>query len=110
MLVLNPKRVALMKLTGQRIFTNISDTGKAFIIILLTDIFLGYHSENGWETIVELFLDHYGLEVEQHSIYIFVSTVPVTIDAVFKLWVSSGRHALRGDCTLCFGRRNGWNI
>jgi hypothetical protein len=96
-LVLNPKRVALMKLTGQRIFTNISDTGKAFIIILLTDIFLGYHSENGWETIVELFLDHYGLEVEQHSIYIFVSTVPVTIDAVFKLWVSSGRHALRGD-------------
>ena len=31
-----------MKLTGNRLFTNISDTGKAFLIILLSDIFLGY--------------------------------------------------------------------
>lgn len=31
-----------MSMTGDRLFTNISDTGKAFIIILLTDIFLGY--------------------------------------------------------------------
>jgi hypothetical protein len=31
-----------MRLTGDRLFTNISDTGKAFTIILLTDIFLGY--------------------------------------------------------------------
>ncbi len=35
-------QVAIMRLTGDRLFTNISDTGKAFTIILLTDIFLGY--------------------------------------------------------------------
>jgi hypothetical protein len=87
LLVVNPEQVAIMKLTGDRLFTNISDTGKAFTIILLTDIFLGYHSESGWETVSEIVLDHYGFEVSQAAIYIFVAIVPVTIDACFKLWV-----------------------
>ncbi|BFI31960.1 hypothetical protein MPTK2_4g01270 [Marchantia polymorpha subsp. ruderalis] len=87
LLVLNPSQVAIMRTTGDRLFTNISDTGKAFIIILGTDIFLGYHSESGWETVIEMLLDHYGLEASQASIYIFVAIVPVTIDACFKLWV-----------------------
>ncbi|KAL3688082.1 hypothetical protein R1sor_014391 [Riccia sorocarpa] len=87
LLVLNPTQVSIMRMTGDRLFTNISDTGKAFIIILLTDIFLGYHSETGWETVIEMLLEHYGLEASQASIYIFVAIVPVTIDACFKLWV-----------------------
>ncbi|XP_024374481.1 protein DAY-LENGTH-DEPENDENT DELAYED-GREENING 1, chloroplastic [Physcomitrium patens] len=87
LLILNPKQVAIMQLTGERLFTNISDTGKAFIIILLTDIFLGYHSESGWETVSEMVLEHYGFEVSQAAIYTFVAIVPVTIDACFKLWV-----------------------
>uniref|UniRef100_A0A7I3ZY05 Chloroplast envelope membrane protein n=1 Tax=Physcomitrium patens TaxID=3218 RepID=A0A7I3ZY05_PHYPA len=87
LLVFNPQQVAIMRLTGERLFTNISDTGKAFIIILLTDIFLGYHSESGWETVSEMVLEHYGIEVSQAAIYIFVAIVPVTIDACFKLWV-----------------------
>ena len=37
---------------------------------------------------IEMFLDHYGFEAEQASIYIFVATVPVTLDVCFKLWVS----------------------
>eukprot|EP00250_Pteridium_aquilinum_P003343 c13659_g1_i2 orf=436-2202(-) len=87
LLVFNPDKVAIMRLTGTRLFTNVSDTGKAFLIILLSDIFLGYHSESGWETVVEIFLEHYGFVVEQASIYLFVAIVPVTIDACFKLWV-----------------------
>lgn len=87
LLVFNPDRVAVMQLTGNRLFANVSDTGKAFIIILLSDIFLGYHSESGWETLVELFLEHYGFEASQASVYLFVAIVPVTIDACFKLWV-----------------------
>ncbi|KAH7285396.1 hypothetical protein KP509_33G026400 [Ceratopteris richardii] len=87
LLVFNPDRVAIMRLTGYRILTNISDTGKAFLLILLSDIFLGYHSESGWETLVEFILEHYGIEVDQAAIYLFVAIVPVTIDACFKLWV-----------------------
>ncbi|KAF8053425.1 hypothetical protein N665_1415s0003 [Sinapis alba] len=49
---------------GYKIINNISDTGKAFLIILITtDIFLGYHSESGWETLLEIIMEHYGLEL-----------------------------------------------
>lgn len=34
-------QVALLRFTGYKIINNISDTGKAFLIILITDIFLG---------------------------------------------------------------------
>lgn len=34
-------QVALLKFTGYKIINNISDAGKAFLIILVTDIFLG---------------------------------------------------------------------
>ena len=33
-------------------------------------------------------MEHYGLEVEQSTITIFICLVPVVIDACVKLWVS----------------------
>ncbi|KAI4353003.1 hypothetical protein L6164_007202 [Bauhinia variegata] len=41
LLYFNQSKVALLKFTGYKIINNISDTGKAFLIILVTDIFLG---------------------------------------------------------------------
>ncbi|KAF3488471.1 hypothetical protein F2Q69_00057781 [Brassica cretica] len=72
---------------GYKIINNISDTGKAFLIILITDIFLGYHSESGWETLLEIIMEHYGLEVEKYTITIFICLVPVVMDACVKLWL-----------------------
>ncbi|XP_078439489.1 cemA-like proton extrusion protein-like protein [Wolffia australiana] len=84
---LNPNKVALLKFTGYKIINNISDTGKAFLIILITDIFLGYHSESGWEALVEAILEHYGFQVDEAAITVFVCFVPVVIDACVKLWL-----------------------
>ncbi|KAH7527800.1 hypothetical protein FEM48_Zijuj05G0004800 [Ziziphus jujuba var. spinosa] len=89
LLYCNQGKVALLKFTGYKIINNISDTGKAFLIILTTDIFLGYHSESGWQTLLEIFVEHYGLEVDQSAITIFVCLIPVVIDACVKLWVCS---------------------
>ncbi|XP_021678284.2 uncharacterized protein LOC110663331 isoform X3 [Hevea brasiliensis] len=86
LLYFNQSKVALLKFTGYKIINNISDTGKAFLIILVTDIFLGYHSESGWQTLLEVIVEHYGLEVDQSAITIFISLVPVVIDACVKLW------------------------
>uniref|UniRef100_M4E5H3 Uncharacterized protein n=1 Tax=Brassica campestris TaxID=3711 RepID=M4E5H3_BRACM len=61
------------------------DTGKAFLIILIPDIFLWYHSESGWETLLEIIMEHYGLEVEKYTITIFICLVPVVMDACVKL-------------------------
>ncbi|EXB58674.1 Proton extrusion protein PcxA [Morus notabilis] len=87
LLYLNQTKVALLKFTGYKIINNISDTGKAFLIILITDIFLGYHSESGWQTLVEVLVEHYGFEVDQSVITIFICLVPVIIDACVKLWL-----------------------
>ncbi|XP_038889789.1 chloroplast envelope membrane protein [Benincasa hispida] len=87
LLYFNQSKVALLKFTGYKIISNISDTGKAFLIILITDIFLGYHSESGWQTLLEIIVEHYGLEVDQSVITIFICLVPVIMDACVKLWL-----------------------
>ncbi|CAA0821491.1 CemA-like proton extrusion protein-related [Striga hermonthica] len=87
LLYFNQSQVALLKFTGYKIVNNMTDTGKAFLIILLTDIFLGYHSESGWQTLLEVLVEHYGFEVDKAAITIFVCLVPVIIDACVKLWL-----------------------
>lgn len=52
-----------------------------------------YHSESGWQTLVEVLVEHYGFEVDQSVITIFICLVPVIIDACVKLWVCSIIHS-----------------
>lgn len=87
LLYFNQSKVALLKFTGYKIINNISDAGKAFLIILVTDIFLGYHSESGWQTLVEIILEHYGIAADESAIITFVCVVPVFTDACVKLWL-----------------------
>lgn len=87
LLYFNQNQVALLKFTGYKIINNVSDTGKAFFIILVTDIFLGYHSESGWQTLLEIIVEHYGFDVDHSAIIIFVCLIPVIIDACVKLWL-----------------------
>ncbi|KAI4376384.1 hypothetical protein MLD38_014153 [Melastoma candidum] len=87
LLYFNQNRVALLKFTGYQIINNISDSGKAFLIILITDIFLGYHSESGWQTLLEVIVEHYGLQIDQSAITVFICFVPVVMDACVKLWL-----------------------
>ncbi|CAH9128490.1 unnamed protein product [Cuscuta epithymum] len=87
LLSFNQSKVALLKFTGYKIINNTPDVGKAFSIILLADIFLGYHSSSGWETLLEAIAEHYGLDVDKDAITIFVCIVPVAVDAYFKIWL-----------------------
>ncbi|XP_015695716.1 chloroplast envelope membrane protein [Oryza brachyantha] len=83
----NQSKVAMLKFTGYKLLNNISDSGKAFLIILVSDILLGYHSESGWHSLVEVILEHYGLEADQAAITFFVCLVPVALDVFIKFWV-----------------------
>ena len=58
-----PQRQILFRTVG-RFFTGLSDTAKAFLIILITDTLLGYHSEEGWTALLKLLSGHYGVESE----------------------------------------------
>lgn len=83
----NKSKVALLKFTGYKIINNTTDAGKAIIIICLADMWLGCHSEVGWHTLTEIALEHYGLEVDEAAITIYVCTVPVFLDCCAKLWL-----------------------
>jgi hypothetical protein len=57
------------------------------MIILSTDVFVGFHSPHGWEVLLELGLRHIGLPESPNFIFLFVATFPVVLDTVFKYWI-----------------------
>jgi CemA family len=65
----------------------LSDAAKAFAIILLTDIFVGFHSPHGWEVLLESIASHLGVPANQSAISLFIATVPVFMDTIFKYWI-----------------------
>lgn len=65
----------------------LSDSAKAFLIILFTDVFVGFHSTHGWEVLLEGFLKHFGIPENRTVIYTFIATFPVILDTVFKYWI-----------------------
>lgn len=85
----NSPRAILFRTIG-RVFTGLSDTAKAFIIILVTDTLLGYHSEEGWTAALNLLSSHYGLHAREDGLHLFVATVPVVLDSLFKYWIFVG--------------------
>ncbi|AFZ34330.1 envelope membrane protein [Stanieria cyanosphaera PCC 7437] len=66
---------------------NLSDSAKAFIIIMLTDIFVGFHSPHGWEIIMEGVANHLGIQPNRSAIFLFIATFPVILDTIFKYWI-----------------------
>ena len=52
----------------------LSDSAKAFGIILFTDIFVGYHSPEGWAVLLEGIAEHFGLPARQNFIMMFIAT------------------------------------
>lgn len=88
LVLLSSKReVAVLKVFIDELVYGLSDSAKAFIIILFTDIFVGFHSPHGWEVILEGISRHFGLPANREFIFIFIATFPVILDTVFKYWI-----------------------
>ena len=65
----------------------LSDSAKAFAIILFTDIFVGYHSPEGWTVLLEGIAHHLGLPAQDNFIMLFIATFPVILATIFKYWI-----------------------
>ena len=63
---------------------NLSDTIKAFFILLLTDLCIGFHSPHGWELIIGSIYRDFGFDHYNQIISGVVSTFPVILDTIFK--------------------------
>eukprot|EP00670_Eutreptiella_braarudii_P011793 CAMPEP_0174337728 /NCGR_PEP_ID=MMETSP0810-20121108/22557_1 /TAXON_ID=73025 ORGANISM="Eutreptiella gymnastica-like, Strain CCMP1594" /NCGR_SAMPLE_ID=MMETSP0810 /ASSEMBLY_ACC=CAM_ASM_000659 /LENGTH=292 /DNA_ID=CAMNT_0015457365 /DNA_START=276 /DNA_END=1154 /DNA_ORIENTATION=+ len=70
-------------------FLGVPNTAQAFTLLLVSDILVGYHSSDGWQTVLKVIGGHYGFDehVLESYIAIFVATVPVSMDVAFKFWV-----------------------
>ena len=79
--------VLVLKSFMDEIVYGLSDSAKAFIIILFTDTFVGYHSPHGWEIILEGVSRHLGLPENRGFIFLFIATFPVILDTVLKYWI-----------------------
>nr|YP_010335891.1 chloroplast envelope membrane protein [Chroothece richteriana]UNJ14297.1 chloroplast envelope membrane protein [Chroothece richteriana] len=81
------RQVYILKSFINELIYGLSDTAKAFLIILFTDMFVGFHSPHGWEVIIEVLLRHFGLPESRDFIFLFISTFPVVLDTIFKYWI-----------------------
>lgn len=81
------RQLAIVKAFLDEVVYGLSDSAKAFIIILFTDVFVGFHSPHGWEVLVNNTLEHFGLPRNEDFINMFIATFPVMLDTVFKYWI-----------------------
>lgn len=86
-LISSKRQFSILKSFINEMIYGLSDTAKAFLIILFTDMFVGFHSPHGWEIIIEAILRHFGLPESRDFIFIFISTFPVVLDTIFKYWI-----------------------
>ena len=86
-LIVSKKEIAVLKSFLDEIIYGLSDSAKAFLIILFTDIFVGFHSPHGWEIVLEGLARHLGLPESREFNFLFIATFPVILDTVLKYWI-----------------------
>jgi CemA family len=86
-IALSKREIVTVKLFIDNIVYGLSDSAKAFLIILFTDIFVGFHSPHGWEVVLETFAEHIGLPASRNAIFLFIATFPVILNTIFKYWI-----------------------
>jgi hypothetical protein len=87
LLITSKREIAILKDFIDQVVYGLSDSAKAFIIILFTDIFVGFHSPHGWEVILSGVSRHLGLPENHSFIFLFIATFPVILDTIFKYWI-----------------------
>jgi len=81
------REILILKSFLDELIYGLSDSAKSFLIILFTDMFVGFHSPHGWEIILESISRHFGLPESRDFNFLFIATFPVILDTVLKYWI-----------------------
>ena len=87
-------------------FFELTDDNKAFLLILFSDTFVGFHSSYGWEILLENLLKHFGLPEDRSFIFSFVATLPVLLDTLFKYWIFKHLNAISPSIVSTYHKMN----
>nr|YP_009659168.1 chloroplast envelope membrane protein [Antiaris toxicaria]QCQ82386.1 chloroplast envelope membrane protein [Antiaris toxicaria] len=85
--ILSNEELIFLNSCLQEFLYNLSDTIKAFSILLLTDLCIGFHSPHGWELMIASIYKDFGFAHNDQIISGVVSTFPVILDTIFKYWI-----------------------
>jgi hypothetical protein len=81
------KELITIKEFIDEILYSLNDNAKAFLIIISTDTFVGFHSSEGWDALLTVLFDHFGLPENKILAQTFIAVVPVFLDGLFKFWI-----------------------
>ena len=81
------KELITIKEFLDEVLYSLNDNAKAFLIIISTDTFVGFHSSEGWDALLTSVFAHFGLPENKILAQTFIATVPVFLDGLFKFWV-----------------------
>nr|QXI83809.1 envelope membrane protein [Gentiana terglouensis]QXI86252.1 envelope membrane protein [Gentiana bavarica] len=82
--IIGNEELGILNSWSQKFLYNLSDTVKAFSILLLTDLCIGFHSPHGWELMIGSVYKDFGFFHNDQIISGLVSTFPVILDTTFK--------------------------
>ena len=85
--ILGKEKLVILNSWAQEFLYNLSDTIKAFSILLLTDLCIGFHSTHGWELMIGSVYKDFGFAQNDQIISGLVSTFPVILDTILKYWI-----------------------
>nr|QXO09204.1 chloroplast envelope membrane protein [Epimedium platypetalum]QXO09328.1 chloroplast envelope membrane protein [Epimedium stellulatum]WGV42661.1 envelope membrane carbon uptake protein [Epimedium pubescens] len=85
--ILCNEELAILNSWVREFLYNLSDTIKAFFILLLTDFCIGFHSPRGWKLIISFVYKDFGFSHNDQILSVLVSIFPVILDTFFKYWI-----------------------
>nr|YP_008378795.1 envelope membrane protein [Najas flexilis]AFY64144.1 envelope membrane protein [Najas flexilis] len=85
--ILRNEELVVLNSWVQEFLSNLTDTIKAFSILLVTDLWIGFHSPHGWELMIGSVYKDFGWTHDDQIISGLVSTFPVILDTIVKYWI-----------------------
>nr|UEC45570.1 chloroplast envelope membrane protein [Coronanthera pulchra] len=85
--ILGNEELVILNSWAQEFLYNLSDTVKAFSILLLTEVSIGFHSPHGWELMIGSVYKDFGFVHNDQIISGLVSTFPVILETLLLYWI-----------------------
>ncbi len=86
-IVANRRQLSVIKDFVDETLYSLNDSAKALILIISTDIIVGFHSAEGWDALLTGIANHYGQPENRFFTRTFIAIVPVILDGLFKFWI-----------------------
>nr|YP_010475929.1 envelope membrane protein [Corydalis wuzhengyiana]UVH70216.1 envelope membrane protein [Corydalis wuzhengyiana] len=104
--ILGNEELVILNFWVQEFLYNLSDTIKAFSIILLTDLCIGFHSPHGWELMIGSVYKDFGFDYNDQILGVLVSTFPVILDTILKYWIFHSLNSVSPSLVVIYHSMN----